>query len=347
MSDPHSSPHKLEIVPAASARPLVSVIVTSHSPARLKDIEDLLESLVSQTYPSVEIVLVVDKSRLLWTQVRTLWAKKRISNLHVHFNEGSSGLASARNRGVQQAKGEIIAFIDDDATAFPDWVEEIVKTFASRPDVIGATGPAYPAWETPSMAWLPEELYWLISCSSPTEVDNDRFRAIRNAWGVNMAFRQEAFRVCWFDEHLGWNMGQDEFLPAGPAGEDMVFSLQVAEASGQQIVHNPRIRVRHKARAYRLKDQFVRRRSFWEGYTKGTLVKHYNKGMNVTLSVESSTLRRILFGLLPRTLWYLPRGPSLAWRKLALTVTVLLHVALGYLAARSAFLGKVVVRHYS
>lgn len=61
--------------------------------------------------------------------------------------EAVRGPAAARNRGVGEASGDVIAFIDDDAVPASDWAAVIGEFFAQEPDGAGAGGPALPLWE--------------------------------------------------------------------------------------------------------------------------------------------------------------------------------------------------------
>jgi glycosyltransferase involved in cell wall biosynthesis len=330
----------------ARERPLVSVVVSGYATARLDDIQELLGSLQTQTYPRIEIIFVGEKSKELFNRVSALALEGGNRNLKTFFNDGPPGLASNRNCGVQHSDGEIIAFIDDDAIAFPDWVEEIVKTFSTRDDAIGVTGPAYPAWCAPSVSWLPVEFYWLISCPTPAWIGGPSLRPVRNAWGVNMAFRRAAFSVCPFDVNLGWNVSGGRASPAGLAAEDTIFSLRVVQATGRLILYNPAVKVRHKVYEYRLSKEFIRRRSFWEGYTKASLERLLDGEKTATLTTEFSLLRRILVGVLPRTLRQIIYEPVVAQRIMGLIAAALPHIAIGYAAGRLPWLGSPFVRRY-
>jgi glycosyltransferase involved in cell wall biosynthesis len=326
--------------------PLVSVVVSSYTTERLNDIQELLTSLQAQTYPNVEIIFVGEKSKELCERVNLLASEGRIRVLKTFFNDGATGLASNRNYGVQRAGGEIIAFVDDDAIAFPNWVEEIVKTLSVHDDAIGVTGPLYPLWCTPTISWLPEEFYWLIGCPTPAWIGGTSVKAVRNAWGGNMAFRRSAFDICSFNQNLGWNVSGGQASPSGFAAEDVVFSLRVAQATGRHILYNPAIKLRHKVYQYRLSRDFVRRRSFWEGYTKASLSRLLGNQKTVKLSAEFSLLWRILVGVLPKALWQLTCQPLAARRTLSLTARVLFHLGIGYSAARFSPLGTTFVRRY-
>jgi len=122
-------------------QPLLSIVITSYTLDRLKDITELLNSIKAQTYAHVETILVVERSMELLDRLKQYVAEKAIPQAKVVFNHGERGLSAARNLGVAQSSGKILAFIDDDAFPFSDWAEQIVKTYDDD-TVIGVTGSA-------------------------------------------------------------------------------------------------------------------------------------------------------------------------------------------------------------
>lgn len=99
-----------------------------------KDIATLIESLLAQDYPKelFEIILVDNNSN-----DRT---KEIIKQYHVKLLEEKKIQSSyaARNKGIQNTKSEILAFIDSDCIANPQWVREGVKTLVSKSaDLVG------------------------------------------------------------------------------------------------------------------------------------------------------------------------------------------------------------------
>ena len=305
--------------------PLLSVIATSYTLDRLGDVFDLMESLKAQSYAPLEVLFVAEGSRELCARVAAHIAERGIANGRVLFNGGEPGLSAARNVGIQAARGEILAFLDDDTIAFPDWAGEVVR--ACQADaVVGLTGATLPLWDDEAMSWLPEEMYWLISCTGWTgwrEV-----REVRNAWGHNMAFRREAFRACG-----GFHNGHG--FHRGAFAEDNEFSLRTRAATGKKIVFSPQARVWHKVHRYRLSWAWAAERSYFIGRSRPMLQRAARAA--ATLGVERGLLRRLLTGVLPRTLASLPRHPRLAGRKLALILVSLTFLSLGYL---SGLLGR-------
>ena len=317
--------------PEDGGAPLLSVIATSHTLDRLGDIFDLMDSLGAQTYSPMETLFVAEGSRELYERVASHVAERRLPNARVLFNDGEPGLSAARNVGIEAAKGEILAFMDDDAVAFPDWAGEVVS--ACRSDsVVGLTGATLPLWDDEAMSWLPEEFYWLISCTGWTGWEDAR--EVRNAWGHNMAFRREAFQACGgFNNSHGFHRGA--------FAEDNEFSLRAKAATGKRIVFSPRARIWHKVHHYRLSLPWVVERSYFIGRSRRMLQRA--AGAAAPLGIERGLLLRILTHLLPRTLASLPHHPALTVRRLGLITVSLGFLAFGYLSgifSRSAQKGE-------
>src|SRR5438445_3746577 len=102
-------------------RPRASVIVCAYSNERLPQLKETIASLREQTYPPSEIVLIIDHNPGLQEELE----KTAGDSLRIAPNSGDRGLANARNTGIALAQGEIVAFIDDDATAESRWLEEL------------------------------------------------------------------------------------------------------------------------------------------------------------------------------------------------------------------------------
>jgi len=116
-------------------------------------------------------------------------------------HEPRRGLDVARNRGVREARGSIVAFIDDDCIADPRWLRGLRRAFAD-PEVAFVAGRA-PAWSLSN----PSERYFERMFSfDRSELANDFDRGSPIPWllvcpgalgtGCNMAFRR-----CVFDDH--------------------------------------------------------------------------------------------------------------------------------------------------
>lgn len=337
MSDPqHTGPRR---------PPRVSVVTTTYTQHRLPDIQELLDSLLTQSCQDFETIFVGEGDPALNDLVLDYARRIGLAEVRAVFNTGLRGLSPARNLGLSHARGDIIAFIDDDAVAFPDWVEGIVTTLESLPDAIGVTGPVHPRWQGEPLAWFPEEFLWMVSCSTAEQRAGGEPRRVRNVWGVNMAFRKEAFALCRFSEtFIGGNQGRQDGAKAGISADEAEFCLRLAGHTDRPMYFSPLVRVYHKVHAGRLTPLHVRRRAFWEGYTKALLRRKFAQRMDQ--SPERAVLRRVVLHTLPGAARRVLTQPDVALRQLRLTSSVLFHAALGYVSANAPVVGPWIAQRY-
>lgn len=104
--------------------PLVSVIIPNYNYARY--LAQAVDSALAQTYPSVEVVVIDDGSRDDSLEVlrgygeRVRW-----------FAQTNAGVAAARNRGIEESRGEYLAFLDSDDVWLPEKLEKQMRRFLS------------------------------------------------------------------------------------------------------------------------------------------------------------------------------------------------------------------------
>ena len=120
---------------------LVSVIVPSYSMKNYPNLTDAINSLLNQSYPETEIVVVIHISKKLYEKIVKAYGAQ--NKVRVVFNEQSLGAYAARNVGIRAAQGDILAFLDDDALLFPDWAEQTARAYAEDSSIIGLTVPFY------------------------------------------------------------------------------------------------------------------------------------------------------------------------------------------------------------
>ena len=122
-------------------RPLVSVVIPTRNRADL--LSDALGSLVEQDYPAdrYEILVVddgsIDDTPSVVEALAQAHSKPRLSLLR----QPAKNQNAARNRGVSEAKGELIAFLDDDELAPANWLSGLVAGFMRHPDADVVGGP--------------------------------------------------------------------------------------------------------------------------------------------------------------------------------------------------------------
>jgi len=107
----------------------VSVVVATHAMARFDEFREAVESVLDQTHDETEVIVVVDGDEAVYDRALALFGDAE--GVRLYCNDGNRGVSATRTRGAELASGEIVAFIDDDAVADPEWVAEL------RPGVSG------------------------------------------------------------------------------------------------------------------------------------------------------------------------------------------------------------------
>jgi GT2 family glycosyltransferase len=153
------------------------------------------------------------------------------SGLRVRYVfEARQGLAHARNRGVSAARGEILAFTDDDCLVAPNWLAAIVAEFSSDLELAGIGGRVL-LYDEHDLATRTRLYHERVRFSSPRQV----FKLIP---GCNMAFTRQAFGVIGgFDPQLG--AGTIFF-----SAEDSDFLYRIYK-QGFKMIHAPEVLVYH------------------------------------------------------------------------------------------------------
>jgi hypothetical protein len=111
-----------------AGEPLASVIVPTRNRAGV--LPQALGSVVTQTYPNWELVVVDDGSEDSTPEVLASYDDPRVRSLTV----APGGVNAARNAGLEAARGELIAYLDDDNLMHPGWLKAVAWAFEQRPD---------------------------------------------------------------------------------------------------------------------------------------------------------------------------------------------------------------------
>lgn len=117
---------------APQARPVVTVLIPTYNRAQL--LPRTLDSVLAQTFADFEVLIVDDGSTDDTTAVVARCADKRVKYLRQQMN---AGVGAARNRGLREARGEFVAFLDSDDEWMPENLARQVTQFRGLPDDVG------------------------------------------------------------------------------------------------------------------------------------------------------------------------------------------------------------------
>lgn len=308
----------------AGVNTFVSVIICCFTEQRLQNIYEAIASVQRQTRPPDEVILAVDNNRPLFEQMQVEHGDK----VKVVLNDSLKGLSATRNLGVATADGDLIAFLDDDAVAGQDWIENLIRPFENS-NVMAVGGEAVPDWpkDKPPM-WFPEEFDFIIGCTAHKKLVIGDDGSIRNVTGSNMAFRKEVFeKIGLWDTELGRGSGKMT------GGEEADICLKIKSGIPHSLIlFEPRAIVTHKVHPSRATLGYVFNFSFREGTTRAKLQKATSHSVDDPLHSERAYLRRIIFGTAPRRLIKFYNPASVA--QLGVVVANLALIAAGYLLGK-------------
>lgn len=294
----------------------VSVIVCAYSEERWDDLVSAVMSLEGQRKQPREIIVVIDHNESLFKRVKAQFEKAIVVE-----NQNAVGLSGARNTGVSAAKSSIIAFIDDDAIAAPDWLENLCAGYADA-NVIGVGGAIEPMWPSDRPAWFPEEFYWVVGCVYRGMPQTPS--AIRNMIGANMSFRREVF------ERVGnFRLGKVG-TRSRPEETELCIRTRQQWPTGL-FLYQPHAKVRHRVSANRINLKYFLTRCYDEGMGKASMV-HF-VGQEDGLSSEKA----YTLGILPKGVARgfadaIFRGNAAGLARAFLILTGLIVTTLGYFA---------------
>jgi glycosyltransferase involved in cell wall biosynthesis len=201
--------------------PFISIIVPVFNGA--KEISDCIESLLMQTYPiEKREIIIVDNNSTDGTDQ----AIKKFPVKILYEREIQTSYA-ARNRGLQNARGEIVVFTDSDCVAEPQWVENIVRHFDDKE--VGAVSGAVLSWPSSSIVGeFSNEKNYL------GYVEN---RGLISTITANVAFRMSTINeLRFFDETLF-------------TGGDVDLGWRIQLIARARVIYDKNSRVIHKHRS--------------------------------------------------------------------------------------------------
>ena len=296
----------------------VSVVVCTYTMDHYDDVCDAADSILDQTHKQTELVLISDGEPEVYEAMASDYGD--CDEVVVGMTENNAGVSRSRNLGAELASGEIVAFIDDDGVADPNWIEELLGGY-ERHDALAVGGRMIPMWVTGKPSFLPEEYYWLIGVTHRGYPEEEC--RVRNTWGSNFSVRRDVFEnLGGFDETLG------RVADKQVQGEEPEFGARLYEVYGERMVYLPSARVAHKIFKYRTNRRWLLNRAFWQGYSKHVM----NRILDDSGGEEDTYLKNLCAKSIPDRITSLIRSPSSdQFDQLVLLFVFTTAVGLGYM----------------
>ncbi|AGB15621.1 putative glycosyltransferase [Halovivax ruber XH-70] len=294
----------------------VSVVVCTYSLDRYADFRECVESIRSQTYDPIEVVLVVDGNERTFDRLRDEFGG--LEETILHCNETNLGVSASRTEGARLASGDIVAFIDDDAVADPEWVETLVETYEAT-DALAVGGRMTGRWLAGRPWYLPEEFDWIVGVTHRGFAEAGE--EVRNTFESNISFTRDVFL-----ELGGFNPELGPDAESYGHGEGAEIGLRLQRRFDRGIVYEPDAVVEHKVFEHRTALRWILARAFEQGRSKRMLAAE-----GESTATEVGFLRELFFQHVPRRVSELFRSPSLSTFGETLMLFVLTAaVGLGY-----------------
>lgn len=186
--------------------PTISVVVAAYTLKRWALLEQCMQSVLGQSVEAMQVVLCIDNNEELFEKAAGCWAAsprvlvmrnpdtEHVLNVTAHERAHGTkrrfGAGSARNAGVAATTGDIVAIIDDDAWAEPDWLAQLITAYTDE-SIVAVGGPPIASFESARPSWFPRTFDWVFGCEYQGLPKHTA--PIRHLIGANMSFRRTAF----------------------------------------------------------------------------------------------------------------------------------------------------------
>jgi len=269
---------------------LVSITVILCTYNRCSSLANALGSVAASTLPeSIEWeVMVVDNNSDDETREIVEDFCRRYPNRFRYLLERRQGKSYALNSGIGEARGDVLAFVDDDVTVESTWLQNLTAGLGSG-EWAGAGGRIFPQWPCTPPSWLPEKDWYGMAPLTMFDLGPEAGPLTDAPFGANMAFHRRVFEK--------YGIFRTDLGP-GPNSkvrnnEDTEFGRRLL-AAGERLKYEPTAVVYHSVPQKRLQKEYFL--TWW-----------FNKGR--------ADIRET--GVAKDTKWFVAAIPLYLFRKLA------------------------------
>lgn len=253
------------------AHPLISAIICTHN--REQYLGAAIDSLLSQSIENYEIIVVDNASTdstAAIAQARIQQCEKQQTQASTHtpdiryIYEETLGLSVARNTGAAAARGQILAYLDDDAEASEGWLEALVQAFEADEKLAIAGGKVTLIWPPKASPprWLSDDLSSSLGAYDLGDQILPIQRPELTPRGLNYAVRKAFIdSVGGFDTNLG-RVGTNLL-----SNEEQQMT-RLALDKDWRVTYLPEALVAHNVAPARMKPGWFLSRSWWQGISE-------------------------------------------------------------------------------
>jgi glucosyl-dolichyl phosphate glucuronosyltransferase len=314
-----------------------TVIIPAYTLDRWELLGDAVASVERQSRRPAELILCIDHNDELLIRSQERWAREPSeaafpiyvvanrfhqdeeaagAHMRAHGSKRRFGAGWARNTGAELARGDVLVFLDDDASAESDWLERLLAPYDDR-RTVAVGGAPLPKYATGRPKWFPANFDWVFGCAyegMPTQL-----APLAHLIGANMSVRRDAF------EEVGGFHSIDF--------DDLDLCMRVASQRPEdRMLYEPRAIVHHFVPAQRVEWHYFWRRCFFVNREKVAAFADMGEAANI--KAEGEFVRRAVTVQITVELRKLARGDGSGLLRLAAMGTGIVMAGLGHMVGQ-------------
>jgi glycosyltransferase involved in cell wall biosynthesis len=278
----------------------ITVILCTYN--RYEMLRKALESLADSILPEFVSweILVVDNNSGDQTGEIVKDFCRRYPNRFRYLFEPRQGKSYALNSGIREARGDVLAFVDDDVTVESTWLRNLTADLCGG-EWAGAGGRILPQWPCAPPSWLPENEWYGMAPLAMFDMGPAAGSLTNPPFGTNMAFHRWVF-----EKHGGFRTDLGPQPNSEIRNEDTEFGGRLL-AAGERIKYEPTAVVHHSVPQKRLQKEYFLTWWFDKGRANIRETGLPGDTMWITSGIPLHLFRRLAVGVLR---WMLTLEPS-------------------------------------
>ncbi|WP_204104711.1 MULTISPECIES: glycosyltransferase family 2 protein [Spirulina sp. CCY15215] len=266
--------------------PSISAIICTYN--RDTYVGAAIDSILAQDLPEFEVILIDNCST---DRTKAIAAERLSDPRFKYFYESQLGLSAARNRGLKEAKGDILVYLDDDAVASPGWLRAIYDAYKNNEKLAIAGGKTTLIWppNTPRPNWLSRDASGVLGLYDLGDAPLSITRPDRSPIGANYSIRRDILEaIGGFNVNLG-RVGKNL------VSNEELFMTEQALKQGWMVMYLPDAAAGHNVIPERITPNWFLKRSWGQGISESYRDQLANRSALVQFGNGGERLLRGLY----------------------------------------------------